>query len=74
MVLFVAPCPPLTPRSSKVTPHMLRHTFGRLCVDANVNLCMIQQMMGHSDIRTTQIYTHVSTKAMRENFSEVVLF
>jgi site-specific recombinase XerD len=57
----------------KVTPHMLRHTFGRLCVDANVNLRMIQHMMGHSDISTTQIYTHVSTKSMKANFAEVCL-
>lgn len=57
----------------KITPHMLRHTFGKLCVDANVNLRTIQQMMGHSDISTTQIYTFVSTKAMKKNFAGVNL-
>ena len=50
----------------KVTPHMLRHTFGRLSVEANINIRVIQGMMGHSSISTTQIYTHVTTKAMRK--------
>ena len=51
----------------KVTPHMLRHTFGRLCVESGVNLRVIQTLMGHSDIRTTQIYTFVSTQTTRES-------
>lgn len=57
----------------KVTPHMLRHTFGKLCVDQNVNLRTIQQMMGHADVSTTQMYTFVSTTAMKQNFTNVHL-
>lgn len=50
----------------KATPHMLRHTFGRLSVESNINMRVIQRMMGHSNIQTTQIYTHVTTEAMKQ--------
>lgn len=58
---------------TKVTPHMLRHTFGRLSVESNINLRIIQGMMGHSSIRTTQNYTFVSTKAMKRALAETSL-
>ena len=44
----------------KVTPQMLRHTFGRLLVESNVHMRTSQKYMGHASIRTTEIYTHVS--------------
>jgi len=50
----------------KVTAHMLRHTFGRLCVEKGINLRIIQTVMGHSDIRTTQIYTFVTSDATKQ--------
>jgi len=58
----------------KVTPHMLRHTFGRLCVEAGINLRTIQEYMGHSDIRTTQIYTFVSPIQGQKEISRFSLF
>ena len=50
----------------KVTPHMLRHTFGRISVESNINMRVIQTVMGHSRMETTQIYTYVSSKASTE--------
>ena len=55
----------------KVTPHVLRHTCGRLYVEANVNLRVIQSLLGHSRPETTQIYTYVSTKNMKESLGKI---
>ena len=58
----------------KVTPHMLRHTFGRRCVEENVNMRVIQTMMGHADITTTEVYTHVSQETMKKTIGAAPLF
>ena len=54
----------------KVTPHMLRHTFATNLLNEDVDIKMVQELLGHASLSTTQIYTHVSKARLKKVYEQ----
>lgn len=58
--------------SEPLYPHKLRHTFATSALNSGMDIVVIQQLLGHSNLDTTQIYAQLSQESVRHSYNKLI--
>ena len=54
----------------EITPHVLRHSFATHMIECGADIRSVQELLGHENVVTTEIYTHLANNFIKENYNE----
>ena len=55
---------------SKVSPHTLRHTFATHLLNSGCDIRVVQELLGHENLTTTEVYTHITSEELRNTYNK----